>query len=165
MFSQMSVCYQGRGTLSPSHNTSTGLMPFLGGTPFPYHNTSTSSMPLPGGYPSRVRMGRVPQLGQDGYPPGPCQDGVPLPARSGWGYDGVPPGQGSNGVPSTMSGWGIPPDRDGVPSPPRRTSHGQYLLWSVHLLRSHAGGLSCICFLFLPPKERPINITIEFAKR
>ena len=61
----------GVGTPSPSHNTSTGPMPFLGGTPVPGRGRvpqSCSGVPTMG-YPS-VRSGwGTPWLGQPPLPP------------------------------------------------------------------------------------------------
>ena len=83
------------GTPSPSHNTSTGLMSFLGGTPVPDRGypsarlggTPSWGIPWPGQVSDRV----YPKMG---YPL--ARDGVP-PARSGWGT-----------TPPARSGWGTP---------------------------------------------------------
>ena len=60
-------------TPSPSHNTSTGPMSFIGGTP------------VTG---SRSLLGGTPWPGQDGVPPPtqPGQDGVPPPSQDRMGY-------------------------------------------------------------------------------
>ena len=85
-----SVCSHPGSTLSPSHNTSTGPMSFLRGTPCLSHNTSTSPMSFPRGtlVPHR---GWYPSPRWTGTP----GEGIPL-ARSGWG------------TPSSQ-GWGVPP--------------------------------------------------------
>ena len=77
----------GGRTPSPSRNTSTGPMSFLGrgGTLFPSHNTSTCPMSFPGGVPQwLVPVGGVPSP----------------PTRTGWGG------------PLTRSRWGNPSIQD-----------------------------------------------------
>ena len=85
----LSVYTWGRVTPSPSHNTSTGPMSFLGGTPV------TGPRFLPGRYPS-PRWG-VPQS----LVPGPFLGGTPVP--DGVPQDGyTPPGMW---YPLARSGW------------------------------------------------------------
>ena len=152
-------------TPSPSHNTSTGLMSFLG-TPV------IGPGSLPRGYPSLGSGGGgVPQSqaedtpvlgGTDGVPP--CQDWgtPPPPARSGQGtpQPGLgytpcqgtlqsgqnsvppPPSQVRTGVPPlARSGWDIPPS-------PGHVTLEQVMPRAVRLLRFPAGGLSCFHAVF-----------------
>ena len=119
-----------RGTPSPSHNTSTDPVSFLGGgvpqwlVPGQDRGTGYPKMGVPstrdGVLPGQVRMGRV--GGTLGH------DGVPLP------WPGI-------GYPRTRSGQGIPHDgvtpRPGMGYPPDRTADGVLdMPGSVWLLRS-----------------------------
>ena len=69
---------------SPSHNTSTGPVSFLGSTPSPSHNTSTGPRSLPSGNTPVPEDGV--SLARDGVPSGYISMGEL--------QDGVPPGQG-----------------------------------------------------------------------
>ena len=157
MFSVGSHSGGGRGTPSPSHNTSTGpmsfpgggvlylhpinnMMSFLGGTPVTGPRSRWG-----GGYPTlgQVRIGgllphlgvsphpemRYPQPGQDsGGGGGGTWNGVP-PARSGWGYPEM----------------GYPPSRDGVPPGQVRTGGG-YFGWGTPPL---------------PPRNRTVDRVLD----
>ena len=155
LFSQVSVCPHPGGrigsTTSPSHNTSTGPMSFLVGTPV----TSPSSLPrgypsqvqMGGGYPSQIQTGEPPILGWG--TPWPGQDG----GTQGWGTPcpemGYPPPPSQVRTGCTPGQSIPPPQDDGVlPPPPPPTQLGQQ---KEYLLRGrqyascvHAGGLSCL---------------------
>ena len=101
---------------SPSHNTSTGPMSFLG-NPSDWSwvpSGGRGGTPVPDRGVTPVPSGEIPQSQTvPGWvPPWPDQDGVPL-ARTGWGtpqpgHDGVAPWQGQDGVPPGQD-WGTPP--------------------------------------------------------
>ena len=111
----------GGGTPSPSYNTSTGPMFFLGGTPSPPHNTSTGPMSFLGGYPSdwsQVPLGEGNPVPGGGYPcprqvytPVSRWDtlvltrGYPLPTRTGW-VTIPPPARSGCGTTPTPHGTG-----------------------------------------------------------
>ena len=76
LFSQASVCSHLGGTPSPSHNTSTGPMSFLGGQVPHLHSIILALVPCtfwryP---PSQVRMGGTPTVLGWGTPPPPSKD-------------------------------------------------------------------------------------------
>ena len=147
---------EGGGTPSPSHNTSTGPMSFLGRYPSDWSQILPGGTQVPvggeipwprqgyfsprwgGGGLSQSQAGGTPVQGRGGvtpteWYPQPGQDGVPPPARTGWGnphpqpgQDRVPPSQDRMGYPS-------PGQRDyprtGVhPPPPKPGQNGLFLL-------------------------------------
>ena len=92
----------GGSTPSPSQSTPTGPMSFLGAqclVPGPFAGKVPQSQ-MGGGTPVLAKRWEVPKSQV-----GVSQDGVPLPARTGWGTP-------------TRLGWGTPnQDRMGYPQP------------------------------------------------
>ena len=112
-----------QGALSPSHNTSTGPMSFLAGTPVPAGGGGGTQYRVP---PSQVRMGR-----------GTLYWGPP---HQGMGY---PPTR--DGVHS--QGWDTP--QPGMGYPPGIGQQREYLLRGGRYASCvHAGGLSCYLYCF-----------------
>ena len=122
LFSQVCVCSNLGGTPFPSHNTSTGPMSFLGGTPV------TSPRSLPWGVPqSQMGVYTSPRWTRGGVYPSPRQGKYPSPrweapkSQAGGyfsprpsprspqpGQGGVSTGHDRMGYTLARTGWGKP---------------------------------------------------------